>query len=214
MGLVKKYFTASGSWVCPAGVTNVILVGAGGGGGGGNGGTGSTEWAGGGGGGSIEQVSYVDVVPNTSYTITIGAGGAAATVGGNTSFGSLCTFYGANRGYGQSNCWVGGNNTGSLYAYVPWATGFTTSGYIPSWQTPGMGGMNTRNVTSNTCQKTAARGNILGGVGGAFGTDASTYYGGGGGGGGPKGAGATGGNGNSGGEATDGANAGDNTGRQ
>jgi hypothetical protein len=85
--LVKKVFTSSGSWTAPAGITEVILVGFGGGGGGG------TNQQGG--GGSIQCQSYVSVVPGTTYTITIGAGGGVGGDGGSTTFGSLSTFIGA-----------------------------------------------------------------------------------------------------------------------
>jgi len=65
-------FTASGTWTAPAGVTSaqVILVGGGGGGGGG-----SQDIAGGGGAGGQVIVRNLTVVPGTTYSVTIGAGG-------------------------------------------------------------------------------------------------------------------------------------------
>lgn len=65
-------FTASGTWTAPAGVTSaqVILVGGGGGGGGG-----SQNVAGGGGAGGQVIVRNLTVVPGTTYSVTIGAGG-------------------------------------------------------------------------------------------------------------------------------------------
>jgi hypothetical protein len=116
--LQKTYFTANGSWICPAGVTEIIVIGCGGGGGGcgGQGGinVSSTSNAGGGGGGALQSVVYLTVVPNQVYTITIGAGGAASsgTAGGGsssstptnglpgteTTFDVLATFSGASGG--------------------------------------------------------------------------------------------------------------------
>jgi hypothetical protein len=65
---VIQSFTATGEWVCPTGVTEVeYLVVAGGGGGG---------WAGGGGAGGFRTGTGLSVTSGTSYTITVGAGGA------------------------------------------------------------------------------------------------------------------------------------------
>lgn len=55
-------------WVCPAGVTNVCVVGVGGGGGG-------TGYGAGGGGGGLFYRNNVSVTPGTSYTIEVGFGG-------------------------------------------------------------------------------------------------------------------------------------------
>jgi hypothetical protein len=95
-------YTASGTWTVPSGVSSaqVILVGAGGGGGGG-----SQVVAGGGGGGGQVITKNLTVVPGTTYSVTIGAGGqggqgaqtSATDVvntlpgsnGGNTAFGTM-----------------------------------------------------------------------------------------------------------------------------
>jgi hypothetical protein len=76
-GLRKDYFTSSGSWVAPSGVTNILVIAAGGGGGGESG----TAVGGGGAGGgaAIQQTSYVSVTPGNTYTITIGTGGAGGS---------------------------------------------------------------------------------------------------------------------------------------
>lgn len=109
--LVTAHFTASGSWTCPAGVTNVWLIGQGGGAGGSGGrnGTNDISIAG---PGTTTYMTQVNVVPNSAYAITIGFGGSGGSArtadaqnggaGGNTTFGSLHTFYGAIRG-GTSN---------------------------------------------------------------------------------------------------------------
>lgn len=111
--LVMKIFTSGGSWVAPAGVTNVMLFGAGGG----SGGSGGRSWVATadnalGGTGVAPTMLQVDVVPNTSYTVTIGGGGTAGVVrtatgtnggtGGNTTFGALATFQGAAQAASQT----------------------------------------------------------------------------------------------------------------
>lgn len=94
--------TSTQSWTAPAGVTSVDLFLVAGGGGGG------ATWAnagvgGGGGGGGIVQGTFA-VTPSTAYTVTIGAGGAGASVqgyasgGSNSSFGSLAVAYGGGPG--------------------------------------------------------------------------------------------------------------------
>ncbi len=203
--LVKKYFTSSGSWVAPAGVTEIIVIGCGGGGGGGTGASGSTKWGGGGGGGSIENIAYVTVVPNTTYTITIGAGGTGPGVnGGATLFGSLFTMRGASSGYGQFNCWAGGGPNQE----VPYTQPFNATGLYPSYAQPGLGGQN----GSSSLIVTSSLPNLKGWAGGSNGANAGTYFGGGGGGGGPGGIGANGGAASNGGTATAGSSAAANTG--
>lgn len=71
-GLRKEYFTASGTWTCPVGVTSILVIAAGGGGGGGGA---SKRRSAGGGGGSLQQTSYIAVTPGVTYTITVGDGG-------------------------------------------------------------------------------------------------------------------------------------------
>src|SRR4051812_11321429 len=90
---VTQTFTATGSWTVPAGVTSVTVKCWGGGGGGG--GTAVNPSAGGGGAGGAFATSTLTVVPNTTYTITVGAAGSAGSnsggnggTGGNSWFGS------------------------------------------------------------------------------------------------------------------------------
>lgn len=91
-----KRFTATGSWTAPAGVTEVTVRAWGGGAGGCNN---DYIWAQAA-GSSVEIVKNLTVVPNTAYTVTIGAGGTAGTSvaaagdGGDTTFGSLATAVG------------------------------------------------------------------------------------------------------------------------
>jgi len=80
-------FTSSGTWVAPAGIYRVQLSMFGGGGKGGNGSQyssgGSTFYSGGGGGGSAAVIwNYrADVVPGTTYTVTVGATNLASSFG-------------------------------------------------------------------------------------------------------------------------------------
>ena len=101
--LCSNYYSSSGTFVCPAGVTQVFVLAHGGGG------------AGSGGFIDIDNFAYcgvgttpilvpLSVTPNTSYSITIGAGGIGGDprystsqnggAGGDTTFGGLFTFKG------------------------------------------------------------------------------------------------------------------------
>jgi hypothetical protein len=74
-GLKTDYFTSSGTWTCPDGVTSVLIVAAGGGSGGFQIVVGQDT--GGPGGNSAFQVSSnLNTISGTTYTITIGVGGA------------------------------------------------------------------------------------------------------------------------------------------
>ena len=102
--LTSKHFTSSGTWTCPAGVTSIYVL-AQGGGAGGNGGMNSTTSTVMTSGSTIPYITVLNVIPNTTYTITVGAGGAggvgrtsssvpSAGVGGDTSFGALYSWLG------------------------------------------------------------------------------------------------------------------------
>ena len=102
--LCSNYFSSNGTWTCPAGVTQVFVL-AQGGGSGGCGGRNATSSVSGGGFGTVPQLVALTVVPNTSYSITIGTGGTGGiprtsstyngSPGGDTLFGALYTFRGA-----------------------------------------------------------------------------------------------------------------------
>lgn len=204
MPLVEQIFLTSGTWVCPAGITKVILIGYGGGGGAGNGAftTGSGNLQGGpGGGGSVLSEQYVTVVPNTSYTVTIGAGGAGGTGnnsagnvgadGTDTTFGSLATFMGAGGGYDAENTFaMGGVCTRSNRQHNGIFNGTSTpfSTYTPQAGAAGSG------YTTDSFFFINAGSSPQGFTGGTIGTTA-TRFGGGGGGGGPGGNGGNGSNG-------------------
>ena len=82
-------FTGSGTWTCPAGVTNIQVEcwGAGGGGGGSTSSTSKYTGGGGAGGNYVKNVS-VSVSPGNVYTITIGTGGAGGSTTSTTCNGS------------------------------------------------------------------------------------------------------------------------------
>lgn len=91
-------FTASGTFVVPAGVTSVTVQ-AWGGGGAGGGCTNQSRATGGGGAGGSYTNSTVSVTPGASYTVTVGNGGLGASAanggsGGTSSFGALVTAIG------------------------------------------------------------------------------------------------------------------------
>ena len=81
---VTEVFTATGTWTCPAGVAAVeYLVVAGGGAGGGQ--DGADKMVGGGGGaGGFRVGTGLAVTAGTSYTITVGSGGAGANGRGSS----------------------------------------------------------------------------------------------------------------------------------
>ncbi|MBX9806497.1 MAG: choice-of-anchor D domain-containing protein, partial [Flavobacteriaceae bacterium] len=80
-------FTTSGTFTVPAGVTNVTVE-AWGGGGAGGAALGNPSAGGGGAGGSYVKNTSITVVPNTSYTVTIGAGGLGNNTGNGGAGGS------------------------------------------------------------------------------------------------------------------------------
>ena len=115
-------FTASGTWRCPEGITEVgyFVQGAGGGGGGGGGGGDASGASNGEAGtpgshglpGTI-KFGVAGTTPGTNYTITVGAGGSGGaggahgipgsngsngTDGGTSSFGALASATGGRRG--------------------------------------------------------------------------------------------------------------------
>lgn len=106
-------FPSSGSWTAPTGVTKIYAYCiAGGGGGGGTGQSDAPGRTGGGGGAAWGQLT---VVPGTTYTITVGAGGAGSntttgSTGGTSSIGALMSCTG---GVGSSANDVGANGSGS-----------------------------------------------------------------------------------------------------
>lgn len=240
-GLRKDYFTTSGTWTCPDGVTNIICIGAGGGGGGGGGGgnpaSSSSGTGGGGGGASIQQTQYATVSPGTNYTITIGAGGTggagaifSVTIWADNGIdGSPTTmthsgtnyFYALGGGGGGgidihnsnvNNPFIGGAPFAGILDRGGWADQ-TTNGtsFMPG--VAGCGGSNFGTLYPSAYTNGSA--NLVGGyAGGTAGSPASGSANGasGGGGAGPQGPGANGGNGSTGSNGSNGSSASANTG--
>jgi hypothetical protein len=79
-GRQVKVYTASGSFVVPTGVSQLLISGCGGGGGG----SGSTSGQGGGGGGAVRRMP-IPVTAADTLTVAVGAGGAggSSSAGGN-----------------------------------------------------------------------------------------------------------------------------------
>lgn len=177
MAIVTSTFTSSGSWTAPAGVTHVILWGMGGGGGGAGGESNGTTASGGATGASLGY-QMVAVTPNTTYTVTIGAGGVGAAAdttgvdGDNTTFGALHTFHGAYRGtYLDTANTIGmsggaGTDTGGQNSYSPY--GYATSSGGPSGGAGGRGVGGSASNTEGTAGSNAAANTGGGGGTGKF----------------------------------------------
>ena len=92
------------SWIAPFGVTSVSVVAVGGGG------AGWSAWANAAGaGGGLGWKNNITVVPGTSYTVQVGAGGVRnGGAGGNSFFNSLATV----SGYGGGNASSTQNTSG------------------------------------------------------------------------------------------------------
>lgn len=140
--LTQVEFTSSGSWTAPAGVTSIIALGQGGGGSG-NDSTGTV--AGANGGKATYLVPMVlNVTPNTTYTVTIGAGGISAGnggsgLGGDTSLGALFSWFGAGGGAVGAGYSTAGSNqvgTSSVPTNMPWVVPGASNGSDTS-QIPG-----------------------------------------------------------------------------
>ena len=115
----SQVFGTSSSWTAPAGVTRVraSVIGGGGGGAAHSGGNQDPDSASGGSGGTA--VGVYTVTPGTTYTVTVGAGGAGisldgtatgtAGAGGTTSFASFCSATGGAGAFAAS----GGSTNGA-----------------------------------------------------------------------------------------------------
>ena len=101
--------SGSYSWVCPPGVTSVSIVCIGGGA------SGSAGSAGrGGGGGACAYKNNITVVPGTSYSLQVGAGGQNSLNGGESWFkvsGSAVVKADYGHGYGSQNDNSGGSTS-------------------------------------------------------------------------------------------------------
>ncbi len=128
-GLTQKVqeFTSTGSFVTPSNVTSVEVFLVAGGGGGGQANTGlDYQPAGGGGGGGVVSRN-IPVTAGTTYTVTIGAGGAHTSVGSDSTFGALLTAKGGGAGQPSTGAWpsngLGGCGGGGRYNAQYYAAG-------------------------------------------------------------------------------------------
>lgn len=169
-------YTTSGTFVVPAGVTNVSVEAWGGGGAGGgvDGASGSTRAGGGGSGGTFTRNTSVSVTPGSTITVTVGAGGLPVSAGngnpgGTSTFASAVPVTAAGGGGGRRgnasavNGAGGGTSTGTT---LNGGTGSAASG------NSGAGGGGAGNTTSgfNAAGTTAGAGGtgtVAGGAGGA-----------------------------------------------
>lgn len=201
-------FTTSGSWICPRGVTSINVEAWGGGGGGASTPNTNNANGGGGGGGAYAKRSNVTVVPGTSYTITVGSGGAASVNGTSSTatFASGVTIAAAGGSTGGTSTSVNataGNgglvaasqgDVGYIYAGGNGGTGTYLGGNAGNGGGGG-GGAGSTGTGNNGVGTTAGAVKLnSGGAGGAGGVSAAGTaapivagnYGGGGGGGGHK----------------------------
>ncbi len=125
--LKKQVFTSSTTWTVPADVNFVYVEGCGGGSGG------NSAW---GGNGAPKVSAWLDVIPSSTITVTVGAGGAGvagystAAGDGTSSFFGLFQFIGGgwtgSNGYGVFSyknhmpCWYWGDaTTGKIFGATP-----------------------------------------------------------------------------------------------
>lgn len=188
-GLVVKgsqAFTASGSFVIPAGTSLLIAVAKGGGGGGGNGTqNGAAVPSGGGGGAAGRSKTQLYSVTTGTVTVTIGAGGVAATRGDLTKLTGpidLIANGGGAGGLGGASAGTGSESTDN---------GYGGDGSIGGGGGGGGGGMSGNGVDGSGGGAGGTGGGASGGSTGAAGSSAVANSSGGGGGGGGIGGGST-----------------------
>lgn len=128
-------FTSSGSYAKPTWLRQAIVMCKGGGGGGGTGTTGDKS-GGGGGEAAVSFQLYLASALAASVTVTIGAGGAAETAGGTTSFGSQTAVGGGAAADDQAG--AGGASGASSAFVIRGACG--VNGFYGSEQNGGAGG--------------------------------------------------------------------------
>lgn len=160
------------TWHVPVGVKKAWVTVIGGGGGGGRSGTANIGSGGGGGGGLAQKL--VDLTGMTSVAVTVGEGGAGATVaggagetGGTSSFGAFLSATGGTGGMGVGNSVANGPGPGGVGSGGDFNTG-TGVGHVSygHWGGSG-GGAGARSPQSN--QPGSAGGTGGGGSGATYG---------------------------------------------
>ncbi len=180
-------FTTVGTstWTCPSGVTTITVQTWGGGGGGGGVATLANSPASGGGAGGSYNSTVYNVVPGTSYIVTIGAGGtggantgASGGTGGNSSFdGTNIIAVGGPGGTGATTA-IGApggiGTTAGNTAGINFAGGNGAAGTISTIGGGGGGGAGNTNAGGNAVGSTAGTGGATGGGNGATGVSNAT----------------------------------------
>ncbi len=142
-GPTTVIYNASSSFVVPFGVTSVTIEAWGAGGGAGKAaGAGGNDAGGGGGGGGYAR-GIIAVTPGTPHTVRVGVGGATATAGGDTWFGSTATVFaqrGLAGGTGTSVGAGGSANIGNQATYTGGSGGVGATGGQPVTRFGGGGG--------------------------------------------------------------------------
>lgn len=165
-------FTSTTSWTAPDDVqaVDVILVGGGGGGFGHSNNTSDDyeRMSGGGGGGVVRQ--SLSVTPGSTYTIEVGAGGAARSINNNNLDDEFYAFPGGSTNFG--NLAKAGGGLGSMsYDNFSQVYGYINNNTGPSWfslnEVYGSAGGNNEGGRNN-----AANPDYIGGGGGGAGSPA------------------------------------------
>lgn len=130
-------FTGNGTYTPAAGIKYAVVeVQAGGGGG-----NSSSSYGGGGGGGGYAKKIVSSATIGASQTITVGAGGAPGSDGGNSSFGAIVTATGGTHGVDGAIGGDGGSGaSGDINIVGSDGAGFTAQGGSGSTLFGGQGG--------------------------------------------------------------------------
>lgn len=151
--------SGSGTFTVPCGVTSITVQVWGGGGGGASDGT-NNATAGGAGGSGGYVSRTIAVTPGNTFTYTVGAGGAAASAGANSTF--------VNGTGPATNMIAGGGGAGIAEAGGGGAGGSASGG---ATNTSGTAGANSSGTTGGTGGTNVAAGSGAGGAGGANGVN-------------------------------------------
>ena len=120
-GQTTSTFTTSGTWTAPAGVTSIQVEAWGGGAGARSSANTNGHVTGGGGGGAYARRNTITVVPGTTYSFTVGAGGAAGNPGQQTTAtinGVTITAAGGSIGAASGTGTIAGGAGGTIAASV------------------------------------------------------------------------------------------------
>ena len=169
----EEIFSTPGTytWVAPTGVTSVCVVCVGGGGASGKG---ANYFGTGGAGGALAYKNDITVVPGTSYSVTVGAGGAGYN--GEGLPGSISSSNGGNSAFRWGDGWPsgaiqasGGEHGGSNYASGTQPAGGDPEG---TYDGGGTGGTCEGPYTTGTPHYRSSGGGGAGGYSGAGGKGA------------------------------------------